>query len=133
MLIKSWWNCLSCHNFPYSCTECFLPESFACIIQDQTTFSNNTCPSINSTLLQTHMSIVADLLHPEAGVAQRQWLLLTRRTEVYYRHALNQRQIPLPAQCTGKRTALHFPSQQRGTLVQLLLNCLIPISLTLKS
>lgn len=54
--------------------------------------------------------------------------LLRWRTASDYRPALNQGHTPLPAQSPGVRTALRFPSQQRGTLRQLLLHCLIPKS-----
>ena len=73
-------------------------------------FRQRTNVATNSTQTFTaHMSAMADLLHSEERLLQEQQLL-HGRIKVYYRRALNQRHTPLPAQSTGVRTALHFPS-----------------------
>ena len=79
-------------------------QSFAWAIQTGTNVATNSTQTFTA-----HMSAMADLLHSEERLLQEQQLL-HGRIKVYYRRALNQRHTPLPAQSTGVRTALHFPS-----------------------
>lgn len=75
-----------------------------------------------------HVSAMAALLHSQEPLNRSSSSSIDGSESMYYRQALNQSHPPLPAKSTGVRRALHFPSQQRGTHVRLLLHCLIPKS-----